>query len=508
MLGFFERLVDPYPTQAPETPPTSFWPFIFHYMRGLWPWVVITGIGAMAVGLGEAFLYGFFGTLVDWLAEREPGTFLAEEGITLILVSLVILVVLPGLVFLQTAVVHQTLAGNFPMLVRWRAHRHLLRQPMSFYADEFAGRIATKVMQTSLAVRDVVIRIFDIFAYVGAYFVGMLAVAAQADWRLMMPMLVWAVGYGWSLSYFVPRLSRVSAMQADARSLMTGRIVDSYTNIQTVKLFAHAERERDYARDAMDEFLVTVHNQMRLVTWFNAVNYMLASALLFSIGALGVHFWMTDAISLGALAVSVTLVLRLSGISHWIMWEMTMLFESVGTIMDGKQMLSTEPEVTDGQNAQPLKVDDGMIRFDGITFHYGKAGGVIDHLDLTVKPGEKIGLVGPSGAGKTTLMNLLLRLHDLEGGRILVDGQDIANVTQDTLRSAVGVVTQEPALLHRSIRENIAYGQPGATDEEIREAARRANALDFIDDLQDATGRKGFDAHVGERGVKLSGGQR
>jgi ATP-binding cassette subfamily B multidrug efflux pump len=508
LLKPFERLVNPYPAREPETPPSAFLPFVAHYTKDVWPWVLLMGLGSVAIGLGEAFLYGFLGTLVDWLTERERATFLAEEGWTLVAVGAFILVGLPLLVLLQTALLHQTLAGNHPMIVRWLAHRHLLRQPMSFYADEFAGRIATKVMQTSLAVRDTVMRVFDIFAYVIAFFAGVLVVAGSADWRLMIPIATWAVLYAASLWYFVPRLSTVSEAQADARSTMTGRIVDSYTNIQTVKLFSHAQRERDYAKSAMDEFLETVHAQMRLVTWFNVVNYALNACLLFAIGALGITFWLNDTIAIGALAVSIGLVLRLNGLSHWVMWEMTMLFEAIGTIADGKTMLSREPTVVDPPAAPPLVVRRGEIVFDGIRFHYGKARGVIDHLDLTVRPGEKIGLVGPSGAGKTTLMNLLLRLHDLEAGRILIDGQDIATVAQDSLRANIGVVTQEPALLHRSIRDNIAYGRPAATEAEIIEAAKRANAWSFIEAISDLQGRRGLDAHVGERGVKLSGGQR
>lgn len=508
MFRRFERLVDPYPSRRPTTPPATFIAFVLHHSRDVRGWLALLVLTSVAIGLGEAFLYGFLGTLVDWLASRDRATFLEEEWVTLTIVSVVVLVGLPVLVLINTMLVHQTLAGNYPMLVRWMSHRHLLRQPVSFYADEFAGRIATKVMQTSLAVRDSVLRVFDIFAYVTAYFVGMVIVAAQADWRLMIPMLVWAVCYITALAIFVPRLARVSEMQADARSMMTGRIVDSYTNIQTVKLFSHTTREQDYARQAMDEFLLTVHHQMRLVTTFNFTNYMLNALLIFSIGALGIHFWLTDAISLGAVAVSLTLVFRLNGLAHWIMWEMTALFEAVGTIADGKQMLSKEPTVGDVKDASQLSVPSGEIRFEAIRFHYGKARGVIENLDLTVRSGEKIGLVGPSGAGKTTLMNLLLRLHDLEAGRILIDGQDIARVRQDSLREAIGVVTQEPALLHRSIAENISYGRPNATPEEVHKAAERANALQFISELQDLQGRFGFQAHVGERGVKLSGGQR
>jgi len=508
MLKRFEGLVDPYPVREPDTPPPGFIAFVWHYTRDMWPYVVVMGLLSVAIGLGEALLYGFLGTLVDWLAERDPSTFLEDEWPVLTFVGFVVLIGLPALVLLQSAVTHQTLAGNHPMLVRWLTHRHLLRQPMSFFADEFAGRIATKVMQTSLAVRDTVMRCFDVFAYVVAFFVGMIWVAGQADWRLMMPMLAWAAAYAAALGFFVPRLGRIAEEQADARSTMTGRIVDSYTNIQTVKLFSHAKRERDYARGAMDEFLEVVQKQMRLFTWFNVVNYLLNALLLFAIGFIGIRFWLGGDISLGALAVSITLVLRLNGLSHWIMWEMTQLFEAIGTIEDGKAMLAKAPTVTDAPEARRLDVDRGEIAFEGVRFHYGKEKGVIDHLDLTVRPGEKIGLVGPSGAGKTTLMNLLLRLHDLEAGRILIDGQDVRDVSQESQRAAIGVVTQEPALLHRAIRDNIAYGRPGATEEEIRDAARRANALEFIEGLSDLQGRTGFDAHVGERGVKLSGGQR
>ncbi|RAH99566.1 multidrug ABC transporter ATP-binding protein [Acuticoccus sediminis] len=508
MLGFFERLVDPYPARATETPPNRFLAFMWHFSRDVWPWVAMMCVLSAAIGLGEAFLFGFLGTLVDWLATRDPVSLMAEDGTTLALVGAAILIGLPTLVTLQSVLLHQTLAGNYTMLVRWLSHRHLLRMPVSFYADEFAGRIATKVMQTAIAVRDVALRVCDVFTYVISFFVGMVVVAAQADWRLMIPLLVWAAIYSVMLWWFIPRLGRASEAQADARSMMTGRVVDAYTNIQTVKLFSHADRERDYSREAMDGFLGTVHRQMRLITGFNVFNYALNALLLFAIGALGIYFWTVDSISLGALAVSVTLVLRLNGLSHWVMWEMTMLFEAVGTIVDGQRMLSRSPTVTDVPAAPVLTVPRGEIRFEGIRFHYGKAKGVIDHLDLTVRPGEKIGLVGPSGAGKTTLMNLLLRLHDLEAGRILIDGQDIAAVTQDSLRAAIGVVSQEPALLHRSIRDNIVYGRPDATEADLREAARRANALDFIEGLSDAQGRTGFDAYVGERGVKLSGGQR
>jgi len=508
IFGRFERLIDPYPMQAPEAPPVGFVAFCWHYTKGIWPVIAVMAGLSACIGLGEAFLYYFLGDLVDWLAAQDREGFLAREGGNLFLMALVVLIGLPGLVFVQSTIVHQTLLGNYPMIVRWLAHRQLLGQSAAFFADEFAGRVATKVMQTSLAVREVVMKLFDILIYVTSYFAGMMLVVAASDWRMMLPLAAWMIAYIGLLRYFVPRLSRASKWQADARSVMTGRVVDSYTNIATVKLFAHAKREESYARESMDGFLDSVHAQMRLVTSLNSLIYLLNGLLLFGIGALAIHFWLENLVSLGAIAVALGMVMRLNGLSHWIMWEISMLFENVGAVMDGKEMLSKPHSVVDRPDAKDLRVERGAVVFERIRFHYGKEGGVIEDLSLSVKPGEKVGLVGRSGAGKTTLTNLLLRLHDLEGGRILIDGQDIRSVTQDSLRSQIGVVTQDTALLHRSVRENIAYGRPDASEAEVIEAARRAKALEFIHDLSDPYGNSGFDAQVGERGVKLSGGQR
>jgi len=508
MFQRFEGLIDPYPSDPPTTPPAGFFAFCWHYTRAIWRVLAVTALVAMAIGLGEAYVYALLGNLVDWLAYQDKETFLADEGWHLALMGGFILLVLPALDLLHNLLVHQSLLGNYSMIIRWKAHRHLLRQSAGFFADEFAGRVATKVMQTALSVRETIMRVFDIAVYVGSYFVGMLAVAASADVWLMAPLAGWLCAYVVLMRIFVPRLARVSQQQADARSVMTGRIVDSYTNILTVKLFSHARREEDYAKESMDGFLDTVRRQMRMVTGLVFSLTVLNAVLLSLTAGLSIHFWLAGQVTIGAAALSVGMVLRLSGMSRWILWEIATLFENVGAVMDGKTMLSRPPGVTDRPQAPALTVTKGAVAFERIRFHYGKEGGVIDDLSLEIAPGEKVGLVGPSGAGKTTLMNLLLRLHDLEGGRILIDGQDIARVSQDSLRASVGVVMQDTALMHRSVLENIAYGCPDATPEMVREAARRARAEAFIAELADVHGRRGYDAQVGERGVKLSGGQR
>ena len=461
-----------------------------------------------AFAVGEVLLYGFLGQIIDWLGASDPATFIEDESGRLMLIGVFVVVVLPLIALLSSLVNHQALMGNMPMTARWRIHRYLLRQSMAFFADEFAGRVATKLMQTSLALREAVMKLLDIFVYVLVYFITMLTLAASAHPLLAAPLAIWLVLYVVAIRYFVPRLQETAERQADARSEMTGRIVDSYTNIATVKLFAHAGREEGYARDSMDAFLHTVHPQMRLVTQFFSLIYFYNCLSIFAVGGLSIWLWTTGAVSVGAVAAVMALTLRINGMSQWIMWEVSALFENIGVIHDGMKMMEKPVAVTDATDAKPLKVSSGGVAFEAIRFHYGKGAGVIEDLSLSIAPGEKIGLVGRSGAGKTTLTNLLLRFYDLEGGRIRIDGQDIAHVTQDSLRAAIGVVTQDTSLLHRSIRDNIAYGRPDASEEEVLEAAARANALEFLRDLEDQKGRKGLDAHVGERGVKLSGGQR
>jgi ATP-binding cassette subfamily B multidrug efflux pump len=394
------------------------------------------------------------------------------------------------------------------MRLRWNFHRLMLRQSMAFYQDDFAGRIATKVMQTSNAVRDTWLIVTELLVFIVIYFVTMLAVLGGFDVRLLAPFLAWVALYVVALWYFVPRLGRVAKAQADARSLMTGRITDAYTNIATVKLFSHANREAGFARRAMEDFLVTVHAQMRLVTGFEIVNHVLSMALVGATAGVTLWLWIQGQVGVGAVAASTAMALRLNGISHWVMWEMASLFEHLGTVQDGINTLARPHVVVDQPAARPLQVRQGDIRFEHVSFAYGGSTPVIDDLSLHIRPGEKIGLVGRSGAGKSTIVNLLLRFYDVERGRILIDGQDIALATQDSLRAQIGMVTQDTSLLHRSVRENIMYGRPDATDADMEAAARRAEAHDFIVGLADPKGRRGYDAHVGERGVKLSGGQR
>lgn len=508
MFRFFERRIDPFPETLQGAPPKGLWPFLWHYIRPAAPWLILMSLFTALIAVGEVALFGFLGGIVDWLASADREGFLQREGGTLAIMGAVLLIGLPLATLIQGLIVYQGLMGNVPMSARWRMHRQMLGQSMGFFGNEFAGRVATKVMQTALSVREVVMKVLDVFVFVAVYFFSALVLVASADPWLMVPFLLWAVVYGFILRWFVPRLGKIAELQADARSVMTGRIVDSYTNIQTVKLFAHSGREEDYAKGSMDGFLQTVYRQMRMVTGFNVIVYVNNSLLVFLVAAGGIYLWMGNLVGAGAVAAAVGLTLRIKSMSQWIMWEVAGLFENIGVVYDGMAMLQKPVAVEDRPGAVALPRVKGEVQFDGVTFHYGKGAGVIENLNLAIKPGEKIGLVGRSGAGKTTLTSLLLRFYDAERGRILIDGQDIAGVTQDSLRAQIGMVTQDTSLLHRSIRENIAYGRPEASDEDIRIAAEKAEAMAFIETLEDSKGRIGFDAHVGERGVKLSGGQR
>jgi ATP-binding cassette subfamily B multidrug efflux pump len=508
MLRWFEQRLDPYPQGEPSEPPKGLLAFCLHYSHGAKKWLALMAFAAAAVAAGEIIVFGFIGDIVNWLAGADRDTFLATDGWKLALMGAMVVLVLPGFALLSMLTMHQTLLGNFPQRIRWMSHRYLIRQSMSYFQDEFAGRIGAKLMQTSLAVREVVMKLLDMLVYVVVYFTGAVILAAAADWRLAIPFVLWLVAYVSLMVYFIPRLGKISQAQADARSMMTGRIVDSYTNIATVKLFSHSNREESYAREAMDEFLDTVYRQMRFFTGLNLLVLWSNALLLFAVGATGIWLWMQGVMSPGALAVSLGLVMRFQGMSQWVMWEMSALFENIGTVKDGISSISLPRVVSDKPEAKPIGTVKGDIKFENVSFHYGKQSGVIDDLNLHIRPGEKIGLVGRSGAGKSTVVNLLLRFYDRAEGRILVDGHDIAGVTQDSLRANIGVVTQDTSLLHRSVRDNIIYGRPDATEAMMREAADLAEASEFIMGLSDAKGRKGFDAHVGERGVKLSGGQR
>ena len=508
MFKFFETRIEPFPAADPAQPPQGLWAFCWYFTKGVWPYLLTVSVLVALISALEVLLFGFMGNVVDWLSSADRKTFLSDEQGTLLWMAFVILIALPVLTFFHSTVLHQTIFGNYPMIIRWLAHRYLLGQSFAFYQDEFAGRIATKVMQASLGVREAVLKILDVMVYVVVYFFGGLILVASFDLWMAAPFAVWLGVYSLVLRYYLPRMADISKRQADARSLMTGRIVDSYTNIMTVKLFAHAGRETTYAKQAMQGFMDTVHPQMRYATmlnfWLNLIN----SLLLFSVGAIGIWSWLGGASTVGAVAVGAGLVLRLNGMSHWIMWELSSMFEHIGMVQDAMATIARPATVLDKRDAGELVVSKGQISIDHMRFHYGKDIGVIDDLSLDIAPGEKIGVVGRSGAGKTTLMNVLLRLYDLEGGAVRIDGQDISGVSQDSLRSQIGVVTQDTSLLHRSVADNIAYGIGEASRAEIIAAAKRARAHDFILELEDLAGRTGYDAHVGERGVKLSGGQR
>jgi ATP-binding cassette subfamily B multidrug efflux pump len=504
----FETLIDPYPTDDAGPPPASFWAFIWHYSRPMAPWLAIMSVLTAVISVVELTFFSFTGTLVDWLGASDHAHFFADHGWALGGMAAVILIGFPVVTLVQALLMFQTSFGSYPMLVRWLAHRQLLRQSLAFFQDEFAGRVSQKVMQTALAVRETVMKLMDVGVYIVTMFIGTAYLLAASDVWMLVALVVWLGAYVGILAWFVPRLGKVGAAQADARAQMTGRIVDSYTNIQTVKLFAHSTREQDYARGAMDEFLATVQQQMRLITGFTWSVNVINSLLLASVAALAIYAWQLSLVTVGEITVALGLVLRMRGISQWIMWEVAGLFENIGTVQDGMGLLTKPITVVDRPDASALVVKRGEIIFDHARFHYGRASKVIEDFALAIHPGEKVGLVGRSGAGKSTLVNLMMRFYDLEGGRILIDGQDISQVTQESLRRQIGMVTQDTSLLHRSVMDNILYGRPDATHEEAIAAARLAHADEFIHDLSDAKGRTGYDAHVGERGVKLSGGQR
>jgi ATP-binding cassette subfamily B multidrug efflux pump len=450
------------------------------------------------------------GSIVDWLTQTPVAELWERQRGNILLLG-AILLASPVLVLLQTLIKHQALAGNFPMRLRWVFHRHMLGQSLAFYQDEFAGRVATKVMQTALAVRDTWMIVADILVFVGIYFITMVAVVGSFDVWVLVPFLSWLALYVLALRWFVPRLGKVAREQADARSLMVGRITDAYTNIATVKLFSHGRREAAFAKSAMQEFMGSVHGQMRLITGVEITNHVLSMGLIGSTAGVTVWLWTQGQVGVGAVAAATAMALRLNGISHWIMWEFAALFEHIGTVQDGITTLSRAPTVVDSTQAKPLNVSRGEVELREVDFAYGAAADaplVLERLNLRIRPGEKIGLVGRSGAGKSTIVNLLLRFYDVRNGQVLIDGQDVRHVTQDSLRAQIGMVTQDTSLLHRSVRENILYGRPEAGDDAMVAAARRAQAHDFVQGLTDPKGRIGYDAHVGERGVKLSGGQR
>jgi ATP-binding cassette subfamily B multidrug efflux pump len=499
LFQYFENLVSPYPDTEPPQLPRRFFAFLWACARGVRRYIAAMTLFTAVIGVFEALLFSMLGRIVDWLAKVPPSQLWSLQRAHLLLLA----AVLAGstlLIALQSLFKQQTLAGNFAMRLRWNFHRNMLAQSLSFYHDEFAGRVAAKLMQTALAVRDTWMILTDIMVFVVIYFVTIALVVGNFDLWLLVPFMGWLVIYMVAMGYFVPRLGAVAMAQADARSMMTGRITDAYTNISTVKLFSHTQREAGYVRSAMAEFLQTVYRQMRMVTGFEIVNHVLSMGLIASTAGVTLWLWTQGRVGVGAVAAATAMALRLNGISHWVMWEMASLFEQIGTVQDGINTLARSPTVVDTPDAKPLRVTRGDIRFEGVSFDYGAAsspaGPVIDHLDLHIRAGEKIGLVGRSGAGKSTIVNLLLRFYDLPQGRILIDGQDIALATQDSLRAQIGMVTQDTSLLHRSVSDNIRYGRPDAGDADMVAAATRAEAHEFIVTLSDAGGHAGRGARI------------
>ncbi len=513
MFDFFERRVDPFPlTRAPQ-PPTGLYAFCRFYTRGFEPWLALMALLTALMAVSEAMLFGILGQIVDWLALHDRTTFIERSWPQLAAMAGFVLVVIPLLVSARSLVINQTLMGAFPARVRWMMHRYLLNQSYAYFQNEFSGRVATKVMQTSLAVREVVMKLLDVLLFIQVYLIATLVLVASADPRLCAPLVVWLLLYILVQRTFIPRMKKISSRQADARSLMTGRVVDSYANILTLKLFSNDGRESAYVKQGMGDFLATVHPQMRLGTLLNISLWTLNVGLIFSTSALGIWLWLQDAVTPGSIAVVISLAIRLTGMSHWIMWEISNLFENLGVVQDGMNSLSVAQAVGDVEGAPPLRVSRGAIDYRQVSFAYH--GGLTDgrapvfaDLNLQIAAGEKVGIVGRSGAGKSTLVSLLMRFYDIQQGAISIDGSNIANVQQESLRSSIAVVTQDTSLLHRSVRENILFGRPDASEEAMLAAARRAEAHEFILQLRDVAGRTGYDAHVGERGVTLSGGQR
>ncbi|MCO7519387.1 MULTISPECIES: ABC transporter ATP-binding protein [unclassified Pseudomonas] len=508
MLRVFERWLDPFPPDEAPPPPMGLARFMWACTRGARGYILAFAVLSAAVSLYEAWLFAFLGQVVDLLAHWQAGSAVSAEETRVLWGAGVVLVASVGLVAARTAVQHQVLAINLPLRLRWDFHRLMLRQSLSFFSDEFSGRVTTKVMQTALAVREVLFTLIEILPGIGVYFVAIIALAGGFALKLMLPFLAWIGLFGLAMLYFVPRLGQVGQEQAHARSSMTGRVSDAYTNITTVKLFSHGKREAHFARAAMEDFKHTGFRQMRLVSQFEIVNQALVVGLILGAGGYALWLWHQGEVGAGAVAAITAMALRINGMSHWIMWQMTSLFESIGTVQDGMATLTRTPKVLDAADAKVLEPRGGAVTFDNVCFNYNGERQVLDGLSLTIRPGEKIGLVGRSGAGKSTLINLLLRFYDVDSGQISIDGQDIAHVTQDSLRGAIGMVTQDTSLLHRSIRDNIAYGRPDASEAQIHRAAASAQADGFISQLSDRQGHSGYDTLVGERGIKLSGGQR
>ena len=509
MIARLNTLIDPFRAGDVERPPSDLVKFYGHFLVQVWPVFLGVLVSGFFAALVEVALIAYVGDIVDLVKDAEnPSQFLSDNGPLLLWMAFVAMVARPILFAIHASLVNLAIIPNFTSLIRWQTHRYVLRQSLAFFQGDFAGRIANKIMQTAPSLRESVVELVDTVWFVTIYTVLTLAIFSQADVRLMVPLVVWIVGFIGVLWYFVPRVKHRATVMSEARSMLTGRIVDSYTNILTVKLFAHADREDDYAREAITEQTEKFRDELRLITAMEIAVWILNGILMVGTGVLALWLWGQGLITIGAIALVMGLIIRINNMAGWVMFVVTSIFENIGTVQEGLETISTPHAVTDKPNAKPLKVTSGRISYEDVHFHYGKETGAIDGLSLVIEPGEKVGLVGRSGAGKSTLVNLLLRFYDVERGRICIDGHDIADATQDSLRSQIGMVTQDASLLHRSVLDNILYGSADANEDDVIAAAKKAHAHEFILSLKDQAGREGYHAHVGERGVQLSGGQR
>src|SRR6056297_2604755 len=509
MFRFFEKLVDPYVGYTEtDRPPTRLWPFLAEYARPFRKVFAATAAMSVVVAAVEVSLIAYLGRVVDLMGQAEPGTFWTENGFELVVVALLILIFRPLLQIFDVALLNNAILPNFGTLIRWRAHRHVLRQSVGWFENDFAGRIANRIMQTPPAAGEAVFQVFDAITFALAYVIGAALLLSGSDLRLMLPLLAWLILYGFLVRWTMRRVGPASKRASDARSQVTGRVVDAYTNIHSVKLFAHNDRELDYAKEAIEHTRETFRAEMRIYTIMDVVLVTLNGLLIIAVVGWAMLLWSQDQASVGVVAAATALTLRLNAMTRWIMWALTSFFRQLGVVAEGMETIAQPIDLVDFTDAAPLDLREGRIELRDLSHHFGRGAGGLDRISLTIEPGEKIGLVGRSGAGKSTLVKLLLRFYDAEGGQVLIDGQDVTKVTQDSLRDRIGLVQQDSSLLHRSVRDNILYGRPDATEAEMIEAARKAEAHDFVLDLQDPEGRQGYDAHVGERGVKLSGGQR
>jgi ATP-binding cassette, subfamily B, multidrug efflux pump len=509
VFRFFEGLVDPYLAyEESDTPPRRLWPFLAQFCRPFRAVFAVTGMLSVIVAASDVALIWYVGRLVDLLGQDTPADVWATYGTEIILVALAVLVLRPVIAVIDVALLHNTILPNFGTMIRWRAHRHVLRQPVGWFESDFAGRIANRIMQTPPAAGDAVFQTFDAVAFAVVTFIGAAIMLAGADARLMLPLLIWFVLYAALVRWTLRRAGPASKASSDARSAVTGRVVDAYANIHSVKLFAHHDKEVDYAKEAIEHARSTFMSEMRIVTKMDLALSLLNAALIVSVTGWAIALWYNGQASVGTVAATTALVLRLNSMTYWIMWATTSLVQALGVVAEGMETIAQPIALVDRPGASPLAFGAGRIELHNVAHHYGRGFGGLQDLSLVIAPGEKIGLIGRSGAGKSTLVKLMLRFYDTEGGQILIDGQDIAGVTQESLRRQIGMVQQDSSLLHRSVRDNILYGRPEASEAEMIAAARRAEAHDFILTLEDPEGRQGYDAHVGERGVKLSGGQR